>query len=67
MTDHKREDHVIGGGPEDQARAVIARHLCGWITGHTGPVDHFIADAEMILHDLRVQGLRVRIAPDLHS
>lgn len=56
MTAHK---HVITGSPYDVARAVIAQHLCGWLSGHTAPLGHFEADAETVLMDLIEAGVRL--------
>lgn len=39
--------------------AVIARHLCGWIMGHSGPVDRFLVDAELIVNDVEDCGINV--------
>lgn len=55
---HKAEDHVVDGpAEEDKAKQVIARHLCGWLVGHRGPVDHFLVDAEMIVEEMREEGV----------
>lgn len=66
MSEHNRDDHAISGSPHEQMRGILARHLCGWITGHAGPVNHFIADADMILEDAHQHGLRIHVA-DLTS
>lgn len=48
---HDRLSHTIEGTTRQQAARVIARHLCGWITGHHAPAGHFLPDAEMIIND----------------
>ncbi len=58
MSEHSRDDHVISGSPAERAQQIIARHLCGWITGHAGPVEHFLGDAELIMNELSMEGVR---------
>jgi hypothetical protein len=55
-------EHKIGDSPYERARDVLARHLCGWITGHGAPEDHFKADADLILADIREAGVRFHLA-----
>jgi hypothetical protein len=62
MSEHSRDDHVISGSPAERAQQVLARHLCGWITGHAGPPDHFLDDADMLMGDLHREGLRIHEA-----
>lgn len=64
MAQHSNEDHVIefSDSPYGQMRAILARHLCAWITGHAAPVDHFLTDADMILNDAHVEGIRFHTA-----
>lgn len=63
--DHTAEDHQVAGAPEEQARSVIARHLCGWIGGHGAIArEHFEADADLIMDDLRSHGLCMRFAEE---
>jgi hypothetical protein len=55
---HENSDHEIFGSPDEQMRAIMARHLCGWISGHGAPLDHFVVDAEMIMEEARKGGIR---------
>jgi len=61
-SNHDAVDHQISGSPYEQMRAVMARHLCGWIGGHGAPLDHFLVDADMILAEAHAQGLRFHFA-----
>ena len=67
MAEHTYGDHVISGSPYDQMKGILARHLCGWITGHHGPADnadnanHFLEDAEMILNEAHDHGIRFHL------
>jgi hypothetical protein len=61
MTKHTDQDHIIEGSPYGRARAVLARHLCGWISGHSAPLDHFNIDAENILEEMHIQGIRFHL------
>jgi hypothetical protein len=54
---HEASDHVIAGSPTEITRAVLARHLCGWIQGHHGSVDDLLPDVDMIMDDLRDEGI----------
>jgi hypothetical protein len=56
---HVRDDHEITGDADERMRRVVARHLCGWISGHHAPNDHFLADADLVLSDVRAAGIRV--------
>lgn len=67
MSEHSADDHEISGSAADQFRAVLARHLCGWITGHYGPEDHFLADADMIMEETHARGLRITWAQSLEE
>jgi len=60
--DHVRDDHIIEGSPDEQLRCILARHLCGWLTGHSAPTDHFLTDADVILAEVHAHGLRVHLA-----
>jgi hypothetical protein len=59
---HGHADHVIGGSPYETMQRLLARHLCGWISGHGAPVDHFLADAELIMHEAHEHGVRFHLA-----
>lgn len=59
--DHEKEDHVVSGSPHDQMRAIMARHLCGWISGHGGPIDHFLVDADLIMEEAHDHGIRYHL------
>jgi len=59
MTDHSPDEHVVTGSPHERMRRIMARHLCGWISGHHAPVDHFLADADLILREAHEHGLRI--------
>lgn len=61
---HEASAHTIEGSPHEQMRRVLARHLCGWISGHGAPVDHFLGDADLILRDAHEQGIRFHLAAD---
>jgi DNA-binding transcriptional LysR family regulator len=54
---HEASDHVIGGSSTEITRAVLARHLCGWIQEHHGSVDDLLPDVDMIMDDLRDEGI----------
>lgn len=56
---HGKIDHIIEGTARDMAKAVLARHLCGWITGHSAPLEHFLIDANLIIEDMDAYGLEV--------
>lgn len=58
---HEKEDHIIRGSPHEQARRVLARHLCDWMTGHSAPVDRFLVSADRILEDMHEQGIRFHL------
>lgn len=63
-SDHTEDDHRIDSTvPIDRAQQVLARHLCGWITGHHAPLDHMLPDAEMILKNLHQAGVRFHLHP----
>lgn len=49
---HKAKDHVIDGEGRDRDKQIIAKYLCGWVTGHGAPLGHFDRDAEMLLKEL---------------
>jgi hypothetical protein len=54
---HEASDHVIEGSPTEITRAILARHLCGRIRGHHGLVDDLLPDVDMIMDDLRDEGI----------
>lgn len=60
--DHEASAHDVAGSPHEQMRGIMARHLCGWISGHSAPVDHFLADADLILAEAYDNGLRLHLA-----
>ena len=62
MADHSDGAHIIAGSPHEQLRRIMARHLCGWISGHGAPIDHFLADADLILREAHEYGLRIHAA-----
>lgn len=62
MSDHKAGDHEVTGDAEEQMRRIMARHLCGWISGHGAPVNHFLIDADMIMEEAREHGIRYTIS-----
>jgi hypothetical protein len=55
---HVREDHDITGSPYEQTRAIIARHLCEWIAGHSAPLAHMLIDADEIMEELAEAGIQ---------
>lgn len=57
--DHTFDEHIIMGDPREQLRRIIARHLCGWISGHGTPIRHFLVDADLIMDDVDAAGLEV--------
>jgi hypothetical protein len=64
MSNHLRDDHEIHGAAIDQMRGLLARHLCGWITGHNAPLAHFLVDADLILNEADSIGIRFHLEGD---
>lgn len=60
--DHTQADHEVSGSPYEQMRRILARHLCGWISGHGAPLDNFLVDADMILGEAHAHGVRFHLA-----
>lgn len=58
---HREEDHIIKGAPYFKAKAILARHLCGWISGHGAPLEHFLVDAQIIMDEMHEQGIRFHV------
>lgn len=56
--DHRKTDHKIPDIPYEKAKAILARHLCGWICGHDCPVDHMLTDADLIIKEMWDEGIR---------
>lgn len=61
---HERSDHEVSGSPHEVMRRILARHLCGWISGHEAPVDHFLVDADMIMREAHEHGVRFAIVDE---
>lgn len=59
---HDKSAHVITGSPYEQMCRIMARHLCGWISGHSAPVEHFVADADLIMREAHEHGVRFYLA-----
>lgn len=61
MPEHEESEHTIQGSPYQQAQGILASQLCGWISGHSAPVDHFLTDSEAILKKMHDQGIRFHL------
>lgn len=59
---HDPSGHPIAGSPHEQMRALLARHLCGWLSGHTAPDGHFLVGADLLLNEAHLHGIRFHFA-----
>lgn len=60
--DHGEKDHSVDSKiPYERAKQVLARHLCGWVTGHHAPLDHMLIDANVILEEMHESGVRFHL------
>lgn len=59
---HKPADHPVGGSPHDVMTQIVARHLCGWLSGHSAPPGHFLPDAALIMREAHEHAVRLSLA-----
>ena len=61
--DESDHAHDVIGSPHERMRRILARHLCGWITGHRVSDDQqFLFDADLIMREAHEAGIRFHLA-----